>query len=386
MMQARSAWSRYTATPAAAAAIVPLKLVSRGLPSFVSSGTASLLNSSDYANPWQSSALPATGAQDISSVRGAIALDGSSRAPMVVSLSNGFTNFYTSTTGEEGNLTNYTIEVNAAASAGSAPTTGWTTAATVTGNVFACRSHLIDVAGKNWVRVNCSGTNNPTCKMDLFDASGSANAAFTAVKAGHLLIGDSITHFGLALDPQGLPGSPLSIGDQVKALLGGAYTPLTINAGMPGWDVSTGTFGWLATDGALSRFENAVATFPGKWAHVLLGTNDSNNGFSYSTYYTNGLVVMKDICLAYGKTMVVHTTPWGSLAGIVAGRAPIDQGNGDIVTNFPGTVIVGSDRYAYFNAHQSEIDVDGTHPTGTGYVNQRSLLVATRIAAFGAGA
>lgn len=369
----------------ASAVQVPLKLVSRGLPSFVSSGTASLLNSSDYANPWQSSALPATGAIDISTVRSAITLDGSSRAPMVVSLSNGFTNFYTSTTSEEGNLTTYTIEVNAAASAGSAPTTGWTTVATVTGNVFACRSHLVDVAGKNWVRVNCSGTNNPTCKMDLFDASGSALSDFSAVKAGHLLIGDSITHFGLALDPQGLPGSPLSIGDQAKALLGTAYTPLTINAGMPGWDISTGDFGWLKLDGALSRFENVVATFPGKWVHVLLGTNDSNNGFSYATYYTSGLVLLKNICVTYGKTMVAHTTPWGSLAGIVAGRAPIDQGNSDIVTNFPGTVIAGADRFAYFNANQSLIGGDGVHPTGDGYVGQRSL-VAARIAAFGAGA
>lgn len=368
---------------AAAPAIVPLKLISRGLPSFVSSGTASLLNSSDYANPWQSSALPATATIDGSTVFGSITADGNGKKPLLVVFTNGFISYYSTSTSQTGNLTDYTIEVNAAASAGSAPTSGWVTRATVTGNIFAHRAHLIDVAGMNWVRVNCSQTNATTCKMDLYDASGAALADFSAVKAGHLFVGDSITEFGMACDPQGLPGSPLSVGDQVKSILGGAYQPFTLNAGMSGWDTTiTGDFGWLKLDGPLSRFENAVATFPGLFVWICLFTNDANASISYADAYAH-LQSFRTICLAYGKRMVIPTLPYSTQPAIEADRAAVSQAISDMLTNYPD-VIAGEDRYAYGVAHPTQMN-GAFHPDGDGYVGLRTLR-ATRIAAFGAGA
>jgi acyl-CoA thioesterase-1 len=126
----------------------PMPLISRSKPAFASSGTASNANDANYDTIWRSSAAisastPAWLAYDLSSVPAA------QRAQVYVGWYNDPITYPYDHVMDGSNAYNsikdYTIQVNAAAGGGSAPTTGWTTLATVTGNVYHSRSHLVKI-------------------------------------------------------------------------------------------------------------------------------------------------------------------------------------------------------------------------------------------------
>lgn len=355
----------------------PIKLVTRGQPITASSGTAANATDSDYSSVWTASGLPATITLNVSAFRSSIVPDGSGFTPFMLSINDIFTGYLSGA----GNFSDYTIQVSTA-SAGGAPPTSGTTVVTVTGNIYAAKAHLIDLTGINWVIISITSS-SASFQFDGFDCSNSGNVAHTAVKAGHLLIGDSIDAFSLALDPQGLPGSPLSIGDQVKAILGGPYTPPTQMAGIPGWGINS-AFSWLAAQGSSTYFENAVAQTPFGNIDLLLGTNNATENVGYSLTYS-GLVAMKDICVTYDKRLIIHNVPWGFATNLVNGRAGVDQALIDICTNFPGRVIAGADRHTYYFNNQVFVGPDGVHFTGDGNAAHRELISSV-IAIYGAGA
>src|SRR6185312_6884109 len=103
---------------------------------------------------------------------------------------------------------NYTIDVNPAPTGSTAPTTGWVTLTTVTGNTYHSRQHLINMTGYNWVRINVTTQlgGRPMFNMDVHDASAGANDSW-------VILGDSITQDGTPHQPV-----DMSIGSNISQL------------------------------------------------------------------------------------------------------------------------------------------------------------------------
>src|SRR5689334_4416012 len=181
--------------PSAGAAPSPMPLISRGVPVFASSQiypAASAIDA-DYATQWRG-ALPGWIALDLSRVPAA------QRGQVIVAWYNEpATSPYDHTLVGDiayNNLRDYTVQANPAAGGTAAPTTGWVTLATVTGNRYHSRTHLVDLSGYNWVRLNItagdgsSGNSDAAINLDVHDASQGAQDSW-------IFFGDSITEDGM---------------------------------------------------------------------------------------------------------------------------------------------------------------------------------------------
>jgi hypothetical protein len=168
-----------------------MPIISRGCPAFASNGTTSGANDSNYGTTWRG-AVPGWITYDLSDIPVA------QRRQVIVVWYNPDTYDYDFTLKSNwayGILKAYTIEGNAAAGADTAPTSGWVTLATVTGNTYHSRQHLIDLAGYNWIRLNISeanGSGDPSgvsINLDIHNASQVADDDW-------IFYGDSITAGG----------------------------------------------------------------------------------------------------------------------------------------------------------------------------------------------
>ena len=194
-----------------------MPVISRGVPSYSNddcngSYPASQANDANYNTHWStcntpSAASPQWLAYDLSSVPAA------HRGQVIVAWYNDpiTSEFDHTVDGGPGydNVGAYTIQTNAAPGGGAAPTTGWVTVATVTGNKYSSRQHLINMAGSNWVRLDAtasdgsSGNTGLAINMDVHDAS-------SGVTDDWIFYGDSITQDGLAHDSRTAPTAPPS--------------------------------------------------------------------------------------------------------------------------------------------------------------------------------
>src|SRR6185312_6858802 len=150
---------------AAAAAPVPMPLISRGLPAFTSSGIypARDANDGDYDTVWRGSSKSWL-AYDLSTV------PSSRRSRILVAWYNDpiTTPYDYALAGDVAynEPRDYTVQANAAHGGGAAPSSGWVTLATVTGNRYHSRQHLVDFAGYNWIRLNVSAVNGSPGNTD----------------------------------------------------------------------------------------------------------------------------------------------------------------------------------------------------------------------------
>jgi lysophospholipase L1-like esterase len=276
-----------------------MKLISTNKPAFASFGTARDANDLDYDTKWwggNSGWL----AYDLSSE----AL--SNRQSVVVAWytdDGGYTTeSYAGSCGSWGTsyLSNYTIEVNSAPGGGNAPSSGWQTMQTVSGNGDLSGMHRINFAGFNWIRINGSGPNGIGINVDVADASA-------GVTDGWLFLGDSITttyatHNNIT-NSSGVTGA--SFTDGIRIGTSGANIPLQLNGAMPctrSWDAII----WL---------DRVLATYQGKYVTLNFGTNDGWNGTGNADGYYENMQNLVDMIRERGMIAVVPTIPWPNNTG-----------------------------------------------------------------------
>jgi lysophospholipase L1-like esterase len=329
-----------------------LKIISRGVPAFASSGTASQGNDSSYSHTWRSSGVPATLAYDLSAA---------SPAPSAVLLAWYNENSYSydhALVGQVGynNAGSYTIEVNAAAGGGSVPTSGWQVVATVTGNTRHSRQHYLQFTGFHWIRINATAADGSAgnmainIKMDVYDASN-------GVGDGWFFGGDSITANCMGHGSQG-GGAYDSFGNEVAASKG--IVPPQENAGMGGWDAQS--YGqhlaaWLADTSS-------------KYVTLNLGTNDAAGGVAPATFYARMETLVKAV-IAAGKVPVVPTIPWSPEPTHSANTPGLNGQIRALYASYP-QVIPGPDVYTLFQTYPNYISSDNIHPTAAGCAALRS--------------
>ncbi|HYH05365.1 MAG TPA: GDSL family lipase, partial [Bacillota bacterium] len=171
-----------------------MPLISRNCPVFASSGTTTGANDANYGTTWRG-AVPGWIAYDLSAIPQA------KRSKVIVAWYNPDTYDYDFTIKNNwayGIVKTYTIEGNTAASAITPPSSGWVPLATVSGNTYHSRQHLLTLTGYNWIRLNISEANGSSdtsgvsINLDIHDASQGADDSW-------IFYGDSITAGGMVV-------------------------------------------------------------------------------------------------------------------------------------------------------------------------------------------
>jgi lysophospholipase L1-like esterase len=275
----------------------------------------------------------------------------------------------------------YTLEGNAASgSATDAPTDGWVTLLSVTGNTYHSRSNTLSLAGYNWIRFHATAgapTNQPEntdceLKLEVYDAHQGNTDSWA-------FLGDSVTNDGM----NHLENGDLNFAQRINATVTANF-PMYENAGMP--------FDGALSTGALrlqALLENSVARYIG----LSYGTNDAPAGVPTDYTFYNAYKALVDDVLAAGRIPVIPTISWTA-------EEPWQTNIGDPVTGpefclnrqlaklkadyrAAGKAIFdGPDLWAYFKANPTQIASGEIHPTADGYIAMRNLWAAAAIANF----
>ena len=335
------------------AAITPMPLISRGIPAYASSGTASEANSANYASLWRSSGQPAWIAYDLSSVTAA------ERAKVLAVWYNNASYGYLNTATKYNLPGPYVIEGNAAAGGGSAaPSTGWSTLVT-SENPMNYHSHqyaINNFAGNNWIRFRTTAANplndgqNVDCsiKFEVYDISSGATDDW-------ILCGNSIT------------ANTWQAGDFLTRIhaVKPAYNPALESAGMPGCTSNDGV-------GYMDQF---LPQFAGTFVCLCYGTNDANTGGLLSTTQVNTIygnyqsMVQKTITA--GKIPVVGSVIWSPVATNQTNLQAINAKLAQLTGVYP-QLLTGPDLYTKFSGHASWFS-DNLHPNSEGMDTLRSV-------------
>src|SRR5262249_46448685 len=149
-------------------------LLSRNVPAFSSSSytPASQANDGSYDTTWRSQGAPAWLAYDLSGVPAA------QRGKVLVVWYNESYNYDHILNGSYSyNMPqDYSIEVNPAPGGNSPPAKGWVTLATVKGNHYHSRQHVLEMAGNNWLRMVVTAVDGApenldvSLNLDVYDA------------------------------------------------------------------------------------------------------------------------------------------------------------------------------------------------------------------------
>jgi lysophospholipase L1-like esterase len=260
------------------------------------------------------------------------------------------------------NLKNYTIELNAAPG-GSVPSSGWVTSVTVTNNHYHSRTHLVDMTGYNWIRINVtasdgsSGNNDAAINFDVHDASQGANDSW-------FFLGDSITQDGMHHYEHDSNGA--SVGNNFSEGIAAArpgYFPAFEDAGIGGL--------W-STDGA-QNINTWLALTPAKYIGLSYGSNDANACSSPTDFY-NHYVTMVNAVLAAGRIPVIPTIPGSKTANITNCGPGFNAQIQNIYNAYP-QVIHGPDLWTFFRNNPGLISGDNLHPNAAGYAAMRQQWV-----------
>lgn len=347
----------------------PLPLISRNVPAYANDTCggqypASLANDGSYDTQWRTCNVPTTLtpmflAYDLSAVPAA------SRGRVIVAWYNdpatssydhsfvgilrpvGIPNDIPST---------YTIEGNAAPG-GALPVDGWVALASVSGNSYHSRQHLLSFGGYNWLRMNVTASDGSPGNQSVFLNLDVHNAA-SAVEDDWIFYGDSITEGGMA-------HSSLGVGTwaQLVAAANPGFFPAYEGGGIGGT---------LSADGA-SRIDEWLSTFPGLYVGLSYGSNDAGSNVPPSTFYAN-YAQMLDAVIGAGKIPVVPTIPWSCNVTLLANVPALNDQIDALYAAYP-EIVRGPDLWAYFQAHPADISADCIHPTDQGYIGYRQQWV-----------
>jgi GH18 family chitinase len=342
------------------AKVPPNPIISRGIPAYASSGTAANANSAPYyANPWTSSGeSPAWLAYDLSGVP-------AHQRGQVIAFVHYDTNI-ASFDGGSGGPSSYTIRAHAGAG-GSAPPAdgdaGWVTLATVTGNTWTGRQHLVNLTSGttiyNWIKLRVTAAQGGASVRSFFDVHDASQGSNDDV----VFFGDSInvgwaTHLPYSSTDAAAAGVPAaSLSDMVLTARPGKM-PVFQGAGIVGWYSSA----------EQPNFAAQLATAQGKYVSIGYGSNEALNAWSDASHHTLFITSMQsmiDTAHAAGKTVIIPTMPYGTNASIVTYGPVINGWINELYASNP-TVIKGPDQWAWGQAHTQFIGGDGVHYLGTG--------------------
>ncbi|HYJ09052.1 MAG TPA: SGNH/GDSL hydrolase family protein, partial [Polyangiaceae bacterium] len=224
-----------------------MKLISRGVPAFASSGVAESANDSQPNIAWSSESLPAWLAYDVSSVA---ALD---RQQVLLAWYCYFADYLVAEPNAEQMLPlDYAVEINSAAGGGEPPETGWTEVIRVASNRRSARQHVFELTGANWLRLSLTKSSDGAKVMldlDLYSAP-------TGGSDGWLFMGDSITYMATQRAFSDLP-------DLVERATPGRV-PLVVDGALGGTNTTT----------AQEIIAASMAEFEGRYVVLAYGTND----------------------------------------------------------------------------------------------------------------
>lgn len=254
-------------------------------------------------------------------------------------------------------LRDYTVDVNPAPGGGAAPTTGWVTAAGVSGNTRLSRQHLVDFAGYNWIRIKGSGPNGISINMDVAGASAGASD-------GWLFLGDSITAMyashGAVTASSG--ATVLSLTDLIDSATAGQLRPLV---------QSNGTACAKATD-ALKWIDEMLDQFPGGYVSLAYGANDGWAGSGDPESFYRDTIALISRIEAEGKVPVLATIPWPNNSG--AWQSGIEAMNTKInqILHERPEVVRGPDLYSLTKGNTDLFRSPGdVHPSDSGVAEIR---------------
>ena len=347
-----------TTTTSPPATIQPTKLISRSVPAFASSGTASNANDADYNTTWQPTSTAAWLTYDLSSVSAA------NRKQVLLVWYNEATLAFDPAMALESAIRipqNYTIEINTAAGGTTAPTTGWTTKTTVTGNKYHSRQHVLDMTGANWIRLSVTavlGGSNADINVDVYDASqGLADdwiiygSSTPSAAMNHTVVGNTLQSFSQMIN-QAKPN----------------YFPVQENGSISGID----------TFGGVNNINTWLAQFPGKYVAIALGANDADECVAPATFYSN-FVTMINAVTSAGKIPVVPLFNWSKLAPVQSCGPGLIQEIKQLYIDYP-QVVQGPDFWTFFMNNPQLISSDNTHPTDIGLGIYRQMWAQTMLA------
>lgn len=340
-----------------------MKMISRGVPAYASTGSASVANDSNYNTAWTSTSSTATLAFDLSGVASA------NRQQILLVWYNDATMRYDHAQlvgGQTGinNLSSYVVQVNAAAG-GTLPTTGWVTApvtsgnpaSTVSGNTAHSRQHAVSFAGYNWVRLSISasdgsaGATNLQCNVDIFDAS-------SGIVDGWVFIGDTIVDTAMGHGNLATVNSD-AFTNQVGTITGNY--PLQENWGQTGW----------ATADWLNYLPTALPRCTVPYAALCLGSNDVLT-ITASQFYSN-LVSLANMFKGAGMKVAVPTIPYSTDTTRTANIQAFNTQIQNLYAAYTTTVMPGPDLYTFFSKTPSYISSDQVTPTDAGAAALRTL-------------
>jgi hypothetical protein len=323
-------------------------VISRDVPAFASSGyyPASDANDDSYDTTWRSQGTPAWLAYDLSNV------PASQRSKVLVVWYNETNNYDHTLIGYNAyNMPqDYTIDVNPAPGGGSPPDGGWVTVATVKGNHYNSREHVIDMAGNNWIRINVTRVDgsienyDASINIDVYDAS-------YGIADNWIFFGDSIT--------AGAMGHATTGGVKAFAQLINARAPKYFPA------QESGGTGYLTSADGAKYINTWLQLFPGKYVALSYGTNDANGCVDADNFYNN-YVIMIEAVLNAGKIPVIPHIPWARTANVQHCGPMLNAKIDALYRAFP-RIIKGPDLWTFFQNNQNLISNDNLHPTDTGF-------------------
>jgi len=355
-----------------------MPLISRGVPAYTNDSCgggapASSANDANYDTQWHACGTPSTSAPiflayDLSSV--AV----TSRGQVVVAWYNDPTTYHYSHSylGQVGYdiPSAYTLEGNAAAG-GALPSSGWVALASVSGNGYHSRQHLINMTGYNWLRMvvtasdGSSGNFGVYLNLDVHDASA-------GVGDDWIFFGDSITE-GWAQHATLSSGGGTGTLAQVVNGSNASFFPVYEDGGIGGT---------LSSDGA-GNINSWLSIFPGHYVGLSYGTNDAGFSVSPTTFYNNYSSMVQAV-LAAGKIPVIPKIPWGCTSAIQANAPGLNQQLDALYAAYAG-IVRGPDLWTYFQSNQGLVSSDCIHPTTSGYVGMRQQWAnAMQTAVYGA--
>lgn len=335
-------------------------VISRQVPAFASSGyyPASNANDDSYDTAWRSQGTPAWLAYDLSSV------PISQRIKVLVVWYNETSNYDHTIIGYSAyNLPqDYTIEVNSAPGGDTPPGEGWVTLATVRGNDYHSREHVIDMAGDNWIRINVTRVDgsienyDASINMDVYDASH-------GITDNWIFFGDSIT--------AGAMGHTTTGGVKAFAQLinerASQYFPAQESGGI----------GYLTSADAVNYINTWLQLFPGKYVGLSYGTNDANGCADADNFYNNYVSLVRAVLNA-GKIPVIPHIPWARTTNVQHCGPMLNARIDSLYRAFP-QIIKGPDLWAFFEGNQNLISNDNLHPTDAGFGAYRQQWANTML-------
>ena len=350
--------SSTTTTTTPPTTIQPTKLISRSVPAFASSGTASNANDADYNKTWRPTSTSAWLTYDLSSVPAA------NRKQVLLVWYNEATFAFDPAMAAEAAIRipqDYTIEINTAAGGTTAPTAGWTKRTTVTANKYHSRQHVLDMTGANWIRLSVTavlGGSKSDINMDVYDASqGLADdwiiygSSTPSAAMNHTVVGTTLQSFSQMIN-QAKPN----------------YFPIQENGSISGIDTFDG----------VNNINTWLAQFPGKYVAIALGANDADECVAPATFYSN-YVRMINAVTGAGKIPVVPLFNWSKLAAVQSCGPGLIQEIKQLYIDYP-QVVQGPDFWTFFMNNPQLISSDNTHPTEVGMGIYRQMWAQTMLA------